>query len=100
MERRKFQIHDAAAQEVADAKSWYIKQSIRSARGFADELDRALERILDDPLMWPKYLHGTWAVQFHRYPYLVVYKTRSALVQIIAVAHTSRRPGCWVKRRF
>lgn len=39
MERRIFQIHDAAAQEVADAKAWYIKQSIRSARGFADELD-------------------------------------------------------------
>ena len=74
MERRRFQIHDAAAQEVADAKAWYIKQSIRSARGFADELDRALERILDDPLMWPKYLHGTPAVQFRRYPYLLFIK--------------------------
>lgn len=50
--------------------------------------------------MWSRYLQGTRQVQLHRYPYLVVYKLRRSVVQVVAVAHASRRPGYWAKRRF
>lgn len=32
------------------------------------------------------------------YPYLLVYRVRDNLLQIIAVAHTSRRPSYWRDR--
>jgi len=93
-------IHNAAAKEVSDAKAWYLRRSIKAARGFADELRRVLNRILDQPLMGPHYLKGSRRVQLHRYPYLVVYKVHGEVIRIYAVAHTSRRPGYWANRRF
>jgi plasmid stabilization system protein ParE len=93
-------IHNAADKEISDAKAWYLVRSIKAASGFADELERALNRILDDPLMGPQYLRGVRRVQLHRYPYLVVYKVHGDVIRIYAIAHTSRRSGYWANRRF
>jgi hypothetical protein len=32
------------------------------------------------------------------FPFIVVYRTVPAGIQVIAIAHTSRRPGYWRKR--
>ena len=34
-----------------------------------------------------------------RFPYLIVYRTTSTAIQVVAVAHGRRRPGYW-KTRF
>jgi hypothetical protein len=35
----------------------------------------------------------------HRFPYLLIYREREdGVIQILAVAHTSRRPGYWKER--
>ena len=100
MNPRTLRIHDSAAEEIDEAKAWYLSRSLEAARGFADEFDHALDRILANPLMWSRYIKGTRQVKMHRYPYLVIYKHPGSEVQIVAVAHTSRRPGYWAKRRF
>ena len=93
-------IHNAAAKEISDAKAWYLGRSIKAAKGFADELRRVLNRILDQPSMGSHYLKGSRRGQLHRYPYLVVYKVQGDVIRIYAVAHTSRRTGYWANRRF
>lgn len=34
-----------------------------------------------------------------RFPYTIVYRMRETDVYIVAIAHTSRRPGYWKNRR-
>ena len=45
------------------------------------------------------YLHGTRVVRLKGYPYLLVLKDLTASrVLVVALAHTSRRPGYWRRR--
>lgn len=99
MPRAKFRIHNAASDEIRAATSWYLERSADAAEGFLTEFDEALNRVLSNPLMWPEYLFGTRGHQLHRYPFVLVYRF-SGQVEILAVAHTSRRPGYWKERRF
>jgi hypothetical protein len=92
------EVHPEALSEAADVRRWYgnIEQSLGEA--FADELDIAIERILNAPTRWPKHYFGTRCVLLHRFPYLVVYREVSAVVQVLAVSHIRRRPGYWKNR--
>ena len=50
------------------------------------------------PDTWPIYLHGTWRYLLDRFPYSVIYREKSGVIQIIAMAHHRRKPGYWSKR--
>jgi plasmid stabilization system protein ParE len=41
---------------------------------------------------------GYWRVLTNRFPYAVIYVERDEDVFIVAVAHTSQRPGYWKNR--
>jgi plasmid stabilization system protein ParE len=91
-------IHPAALEEAEAATEWYRRRSMRAAEMFLDELDRAVERIGDHPGQFPEYAFGTRRMVLQRFPYLVVFRETAAGVEIIAVAHGRRRPGCWRDR--
>ena len=42
--------------------------------------------------------YGTRRVPLRRFPYVVVYRERTEVSQVIAFAHTSRKPGYWRSR--
>ncbi|HUY35821.1 MAG TPA: type II toxin-antitoxin system RelE/ParE family toxin [Pirellulales bacterium] len=100
MSQPAIEVHSAAAEDVRKAKRWYRAQSPDAKDRFVAELDAAMARVLSEPLRWPEYLNGTRRYRLRRFPYLVVYRVSGSVVQIVAVAHTSRRPGYWRKRRF
>ena len=100
MAARILDFHPEATQEVASAINWYMQQSLDAADGFIAELDKRLSAVLADPHRFATYLHRTRYALFDGYPYLVAYKVRGPVVRSYAVAHTSRRPGYWAKRRF
>jgi hypothetical protein len=62
------------------------------------ELDHAIAQIESGPQQWPPYLHGTRFYKLRRFPYLAVFRETPTNVQIVAIAHSSRRPGYWRKR--
>ncbi len=33
-----------------------------------------------------------------RFPYILIYQVRSDTIEFVAIAHTSREPGYWLKR--
>jgi toxin ParE1/3/4 len=92
-------IHTDAAEEAEAARNWYAARSLDAARGFLVELENALEQVVAQPLAWPKYLHRTRSYLLRRYPYLVVYRLQGEKIFVVAVAHASREPGYWRKRR-
>lgn len=91
--------HEAAAAEYEAAVNWYFERSQLAASKFASELSRAIEKIAEAPDRWPAYILNTRRYLLYRFPYAVVYrKLPSSTIQILAVAHTRRRPGYWKKR--
>lgn len=65
---------------------------------FTEELKDAEGQMLSQAELCPKYHHGTRYVQLRRFPYLVVFRLQNENFQIIAVAHTKRRPFYWTRR--
>ena len=91
------ELHPGAIADARGARLWYAERSSHAADQFMAELDRALERILESPKRWPKKA-GVRRYVLRRYPFIVVYRTRESVVEIVAVAHARRRPGYWSSR--
>ncbi len=100
MAARSLDFHREATKEIRSAIAWYLQQSPNAADGFMAELNERIDAVLADPDRFAKYLYRTRHARLQQYPYLVVYKVRGPVVQIVSIAHTSRRPGYWAKRRF
>jgi toxin ParE1/3/4 len=93
-----YRYHPAAFEEYDEASDWYAKESPRASEDFIAAVEHAIELIVEAPRRWPRYLHGTRKMLAGQFPYLIVYRERDDLVQIIAVAHGNRRPGYWRTR--
>jgi plasmid stabilization system protein ParE len=92
------EFHPLAADEAEDAERWYRERNETAAMRFRSELDRAVDLIADRPEAGGPYLGDTRRVLLRRFPFLIVYRARGELVQIVAVAHARRRPGYWHAR--
>lgn len=90
--------HASVAREILTARRWYARRSPVSAGRFATELDLAFDAILAAPGQGTAHLLGTRFRRVKGFPYLVIYKETPTLTKVIAVAHTSRRPGYWRRR--
>jgi plasmid stabilization system protein ParE len=90
--------HPEALAETQSSFLWYSERSAAAGDSFMAELDHAIAQIAERPETWPQYLHGTHRYLLRRYPFLVVYRFKAEDVQVIAVAHASRRPGYWKDR--
>lgn len=87
--------HPEALAEAEAARDWYTARSPLAARGFLRELEAAVHGVAEAPERWPQYLHGTRRFVFLRhYPFALVYRLGPP-IQVVAVAHTKRRPGFW-----
>ena len=90
--------HPAAVAEVDAAVQWYAERSPVAARAFAAEVNACVERVAEAPDRWPSYVHGTRRYRFPHFPFSPIYRVRNGEIEIVAVAHHSRRPGYWQSR--
>ena len=88
-----------ARAEADDAYDWYLlRGGERQALRFLCVLEAAAARIARFPRQERHYVHGTRRIVLRPYRYLLVYREIGDLIQIVAVAHGSRRRGYWVDR--
>jgi len=99
MPSSRIELHEAAAAEYDAAFDWYLGRSAGVARRFSDEVDRALRQIIKSPQTWATAPFRTRRFLLSRFPFTLVYRElNSGDIQVVAVAHTSRRPGYWKQR--
>lgn len=91
-------LHPAAIAEARAARQWYADRSENAAAAFVSELDRAVESILSAPDRWPPYIEGTRRFLMRRFPFMVIYRQRLHVLEVVAVAHGRRKPGYWRRR--
>jgi hypothetical protein len=51
--RPAFAIHPAAVEEAEQAVRWYRERSARASEEFREEIDSAIEKVLEAPHRWP-----------------------------------------------
>lgn len=71
---------------------------MQAADGFYEELLPALDRVHEQPRLYPPFLYGTQRVVLSRYPFYLIYRELLNEIQIVAVAHAKRRPDYWTNR--
>jgi len=92
--------HRLAAREYRLARDWYRERSAEVAERFCVAVDRAITRIATDrdefPILTGQYRY----VRVGRFPYVLVFRPMDQeSIMVVAVAHTSRRPGYWQRRK-
>jgi toxin ParE1/3/4 len=90
------EFHEEAAAEYDAAFDWYLQQSPEAALKFDAEVERALAHIIQAPQRWTAGPHSTRRFLLRRFPFIMIYRDLTSVdIQIVAIAHTSRRPGYW-----
>jgi len=91
--------HRLAAREYRSSREWYAKRSAAVAERFRLAVDRAVDRIVKEADSLGVLVGQYRYVRVSRFPYVLIFRRLdSAVVVVVAVAHTSRRPGYWRRR--
>jgi toxin ParE1/3/4 len=88
-----------AQRELIDGAIFYAEQA-NAELGFVfiTEFERALGVLQAHPNVGAPWRAMTRRFPLRRFPYSVIYRTKSDEVQVIALAHQRRRPGYWSGR--
>jgi len=75
-------------------------KALGSARGraFAEDFRAALDAILAFPQSSSADGDGVRKKVLRRHPYIIVYRASDQDIEVVALAHTSRKPGYWRNR--
>lgn len=93
------EFHPDAAVEANEAVDYY--DGLRSGLGedFRAELQAALTRIRRNPQLYAIESRSIRLCLLHRFPYSIYFEELVDRIWIAAVAHQSRRPGYWSRRK-
>lgn len=92
-------VHPAARRELLKHKKWYSDRSPATAARFEREIDHAISRIVESPARYPLTKRGRRRFVLLEYPFDVIYRVHDdGEIQIMAIAHHSRRPEYWLRR--
>jgi toxin ParE1/3/4 len=92
---RRVAFHPMAEQELNDAASYYNAQSPGLGNAFLDEVQRAVDQILEHPEAAPLVNRLVRRKLVPRFPYGVMYSLTPDSIRILAIANLKRRPFYW-----
>jgi plasmid stabilization system protein ParE len=92
--------HRLAAREYRSARNWYRERSVEVSERFCLAVDRAVSRIVAGAESLPTLTGAYRYVRISRFPYVLIFRpVERDAIMVVAVAHTSRRPGYWRRRK-
>mgnify|MGYP000022017525 CR=1 FL=1 len=96
----KIRFLDEAVEELRAAALWYESKQPGLGILLVQRVDEAVARAVAMPLSFPWWTPNREyrRALTHQFPHSVVFRLRDDELQVIAVAHTKRRPGYWRAR--
>jgi len=92
--------HRLAITEYRAARDWYASRDQKVGLRFQRAVDQALLRVQADPASFPVEVASIRWVRAAKFPYRLMFeRIDEATILVIAVAHTSRKPRYWRRRR-
>jgi toxin ParE1/3/4 len=97
----RLRIHRLAVAEIDHEVDYYESCSAGLGAELEDEIDAVLETILQFPRAAPQWRDrpDRRIARLDRFPFALAYQIQADEIVILALAHTSRRPGYWSRRR-
>jgi toxin ParE2 len=92
--------HPEVPQELEAAALWYEERQPGLGSDFLEEYRATLRRVLNEPERWRRIRGGNRKLNFHRFPFAIVYSVNADAIYVKAVMHLHRRPFYWMPRRF
>lgn len=90
--------HPAASAELIEAGRFYEERSHGLGHAFLDAVEAALAMLRDNPMLGWSDPRGRRRWLIRRFPYMIIYRIEGSFLHVLAVAHTSRKPGYWESR--
>jgi len=98
MSPKRFVFHSEARTELREAILWYRTRDRKIGTEFRLAVQDSVREIANAPHRWPIHLHKTRRYVLDRFPFSIIYLDTPELVNIVAVAHSKRKPGYWKRR--
>ena len=96
----KLVVVSAALAELRDATACYTaKADKKLGLALVAEFDRVVDLVVGNPEIGRAFRGDIRRFVMRRFPYNVYYHTISGELHVLAIAHQSRRPGYWAKRK-
>ena len=92
--------HSEAAEEYADAATYFAQVSPELGRRFYDEIDLLIQQIRSEPLRFCRFDPPAQRHLSSVFPYAMIYVEQPDRIWILAVMHMKRRPGYWKSRIY
>ncbi len=94
-------IHPDAEAELGDAAVYYLQHaSLAIAEAFLREYERIRDELIENQRIGSQARLGLRMFHFNRFPFTIIYEENDEDgPQIFAIAHQSREPGYWLRRR-
>ena len=91
--------HPGARRDFNLAVDWYVAEAGKpTAVRFIEEVEHLRSLILDNPRIGTPGRSDTRSFVFKQFPYSLIYRIRGDVLEVLALAHHSRRPQYWVNR--
>ena len=90
--------HPAAKREMIESARFYEEREEGLGLDFLDEVEAYVARIEENPHLGGAVTGDLRRRYLRRFPFFLIYSTTPELVLLLAVAHTSRKPGYWEDR--
>lgn len=87
------------ATDLGQAMSWYDERSPGLGRLFIEEVEKALDRVEDNPYSYQTVHDTIRRAPVRRFPYGIYYAIIADTIHVLAVVHDARHPLVWKRRR-
>ena len=96
-----YSLHPEAESDLREAAEYYQERAGTAlAQAFFAEFEHSMHLLLKHPLLGALWRHGERRLVTRHFPYAIIYTVAEQAIQVLAVAHQSRRPGYWRKRKW
>jgi toxin ParE1/3/4 len=94
----RFRLHPEAGEEGIEAAAYIKADDPYQGALFIAALEDALAWARKEPLVFGCFDGEFRKVKLGKFRYSLVFRLRGEEIQILAIMHTSRKPGYWKKR--
>ncbi len=94
----KIRYASSAEVEFAESALYYLEESPQAALNYEEKIDEAISLIAEAPERYPIYESEIRVKVVDTFPFSIYYRVREEEIQILSIAHQSRKPGYWSKR--
>lgn len=93
-------LHPEAREDLREAAEFYRGQAgTVLSQSFLAEFEHSVGLLLQHPRLGVVWRHGKRRLVTRRFPFSVIYAIVGDQIRVLAVAHHSRRPGYWRRRK-